>query len=130
MKKLITSGKRYLKDDRWYDDHGPLADEPLDWEPPMTDDEITAAALSDPDCLPSTPEQLARMRRIAPARFIRQKLRLTPADFAAAYDIPLATLKAWERHEVQPTDVELAYLRAIASAPEAVRNALRLEPVA
>jgi putative transcriptional regulator len=29
----------------------------------MTDDEITAAALADPDAQPLTPEQLARMKR-------------------------------------------------------------------
>ena len=130
MNKLYTTGKRYLKGDRWHDDNGPLPDEPLDWEPPMTDEEINAAALSDPDCPPSTPEQLAKLRRISPARFIRQKLRMTPENFAGAYDIPLATLKAWERHEIEPTDVERAYLRAIAADPEAVHNALRLASVA
>ena len=96
----------------------------------MTDEEVEVAALSDPDCPPSTPEQLARMRRVSPARFIRQKLRMTPEGFADAFDIPVTTLRAWERHEVQPSAVELAYLRAIAAAPEAVRDALRLEPVA
>jgi len=29
----------------------------------MTDEEVMAAALSDPDAQPLTPEQLARMRR-------------------------------------------------------------------
>jgi putative transcriptional regulator len=31
----------------------------------MTDDEIMAAALSDPDAQPLTPEQLAKMRRVS-----------------------------------------------------------------
>ena len=40
MSKLVTTGKRYLKDGRWHDDNGPLPDEPREWEPPMTDEEI------------------------------------------------------------------------------------------
>ena len=97
---------------------------PDDWArlDAMTDEEITAAALSDPDCPPLTPEQLARMRRIAPARFLRQQLRMTIEAFATAYDIPVATLRAWERHEAEPTAVELAYLRAIAREPAAMRK--------
>jgi len=31
----------------------------------MTDDEIMAAALSDPDAQPLTPQQLAKMRRVS-----------------------------------------------------------------
>jgi DNA-binding transcriptional regulator YiaG len=38
--------------------------------------------------------------------------------FAAAYGIPMDTLKAWERHEVEPTVVEIAYLQLIERAPE------------
>jgi len=32
----------------------------------LTDEEITAAALSDPDCPPMTDEQLARVKRVHP----------------------------------------------------------------
>ena len=31
----------------------------------MTDEEVVAAALSDPDAQPLTPEQLAKMRRVS-----------------------------------------------------------------
>jgi putative transcriptional regulator len=31
----------------------------------MTDEEVMAAALSDPDAQPLTPEQLAKMRRVS-----------------------------------------------------------------
>src|SRR6266853_2548111 len=44
MSKLVTTGKRYLEDGRWHDDDGPLPDEPRDWEPPMTDEEIVHPA--------------------------------------------------------------------------------------
>ena len=90
----------------------------------MTDEQVHAAALADPDCQPSTPEQLARMRRVSPASFIRHKLRMTREAFSAAYGIPADTLRAWERHEIEPSPAELSYLRAIQSAPEAVADAL------
>jgi len=34
----------------------------------MTDEEITAAALADPDARPLTPEQLARMKPTSPVK--------------------------------------------------------------
>lgn len=83
-----------------------------------TDEEITAAALSDPDNPPLTDEQLARFRRPALAKRIRHKLHMGRETFAAAYGIPMETLRAWERHEVEPTAVEIAYLRLIERAPE------------
>jgi putative transcriptional regulator len=89
----------------------------------LTDEEITAAALSDPDAQPLTDEQLARMRRPALAKRIRQRLRMGQQSFSAAYGIPLNTLRAWERHEAEPTLVEVAYLRLIEREPERARMA-------
>jgi putative transcriptional regulator len=84
----------------------------------LTDEEITAAALKDPDNPPLTDEQLARFRSPALSMRIRHKLHTGRETFAAAYGIPLETLKAWERHEVEPTEVEIAYLRLIEREPE------------
>jgi putative transcriptional regulator len=84
----------------------------------MTDEEITAAALKDPDNPPLTDEQLAQFRRPALARKVRHKLGMGRETFAAAYGIPLETLNARERHEVEPTAVETAYLRLIEREPE------------
>jgi putative transcriptional regulator len=52
------------------------ADE-TDWErlAAMTDEEVDAAARSDPDAQPLTPEQLARMRRVP---------RVKPGDSGSA----------------------------------------------
>jgi putative transcriptional regulator len=122
MSKTATTGKRVLRDDGWYDDNGLIPVTPDLWDPPMTDDEINVAASADPDALPSTPEQLRRMRAVSPARFIRQKLSLSVEEFATAYAIPVATLRAWERHELEPTVVELAYLHAIGRMPDALRK--------
>ena len=87
----------------------------------MSDDEVRARALDDPDNPPTPRERLARMRRVSAAKFIRQKLAMSQDQFSIAYGIPLDTLKAWERHQAEPGPVELAYLRAIERAPEATR---------
>ena len=94
-----------------------------DWERlhNLTDEEITAAALADPDAQPLTPEQLARARRPAPAKMIRQRLRMGQESFSATFGIPFDTLRAWERHEAEPTPTELAYLELIERAPEIAR---------
>ena len=46
---------------------------------------------------------------------------MTLEGFAAAYGIPTDTLRAWERHEAEPSPAELSYLHAIQRAPDAVR---------
>jgi putative transcriptional regulator len=88
----------------------------------MTDEEIAAAALADPDNPPLTDEQLAQFRRPARAMMVRRKLRMTRETFAAAYGIPLETLQAWERHQAEPTEVESAYLRLIEREPEMTKT--------
>ena len=96
---------------------------PEDWKrlDAMTDEEITAAALADPDAQPIPPERLAKMRRPSLAKVVRHRLHLGQETFATAYGIPLDKLRAWERHEAEPTEVELAYLRLIERAPELAR---------
>jgi len=91
---------------------------------PMTDEEIEAAALADPDCPPMTEEQLAAMRPANPARRARYGLRLTQEEFCARYRIPLGTLRDWEQGRAQPDQTAQAYLRAIAGDAEAVWRAL------
>lgn len=93
---------------------------PKDWERlhNMTDEEVTAAALSDPDAQPLTDEQLAGMKPRALCKVIRNKLRMIRTTFSEHYGIPLETLKAWERHEAEPTPTEAAYLKLIEREPE------------
>jgi putative transcriptional regulator len=87
----------------------------------MTDAEVEAAAVADPDAQPSTPEQLARMRQPSLVKRVRQNLRLGQEAFATAYGIPLEKLRAWERHEFVATEVEQAYLKLIEREPERSR---------
>ena len=90
----------------------------------MTEAEIMAAALSDPNAQPSTPEQLARMKPVSPAKFIRQQLAYSQSAFAETFRIPLGTLRDWEQHRREPDQAAQAYLDVIAHEPEAVIRAL------
>ena len=47
----------------------------------MTDEEVTAAASSDPDARPMTPEQLRAARRVPRTKTLRRALALTQERF-------------------------------------------------
>src|SRR5271156_2917757 len=94
----------------------------------MTEAEIHAAALSDPDAQPLTPERLARMKRTPQARIIRRALGLSQEEFAKRFHIPLGTLRDWEQGRTEPDQPARAYLKVIAVDPEAVRLALEFTP--
>ena len=69
---------------------------------PMTDDEVMAAALSDPDAQPLSPADLKRMKQTPRAKIIRRALGLTQEEFATRFQIPLGTLRDWERGAAEP----------------------------
>jgi putative transcriptional regulator len=90
----------------------------------MTDDEVTAAARSDPDAQPLTRQQLARMRRVPQVRLVRQRLGMTQAEFAEAFHLPLTTLRDWEQHRSVPDAPARALLLAIERNPKVMRKLL------
>ena len=90
----------------------------------MTDDEVLAAAMSDPDAKPLTADDLERMKRIPRAKIIRRALGLTQEEFAARFRIPLGTLRDWEQGAAEPDTCARAYLTVIARNPKAVAEAL------
>lgn len=104
------------------------SDEKTDWERlrNMTEEEIKANALSDPDNPPLTEDELSRMRRVVDARRVRKKLKLTQVQFAETFEIPLGTLRDWEQKGTLITQNQAAanYLRVIDQNPEAVIEAL------
>lgn len=99
----------------------------MDWQAfvAMSDDEVIKRAKRDPDAPPLTDEQLNRMKRATPVRRVRSKLQMSQTEFAKAFRIPLATLRSWERGEIDLDPVILAYLSAIERAPDAIRAALK-----
>ena len=91
---------------------------------PMTEEEVMAAALSDPDAQPLTPDDFKRMRRTPRVKIIRRALGLTQEEFAARFCIPLGTLRDWEQGAAEPDTCARAYLTVIARNPKAVAEAL------
>lgn len=95
----------------------------------MTDEEVCAAALSDPDAQPLTEKDFARMKHTPRAKIIRRALRLTQEEFASRFHIPLGTLRDWEQGRCEPDQTAQAYLWVIANDPEAVERALQPKPI-
>jgi putative transcriptional regulator len=96
--------------------------------PRRSDAAIEAAALSDPDNKPRTPEREKKLRRIPQVRVMREALGLTQEEFAVHFHIPLGTLREWEQGKSEPDSCARAYLKVIARNPKAVREALETKP--
>jgi putative transcriptional regulator len=62
--------------------------------------------------------------RVPDVRAIRRRLRMSQQRFAAAYRIPLATLKNWEQGRRQPDAPAAAYLLAIHRRPKEIMEAI------
>ena len=90
----------------------------------MTEAERHAAAVSDRDGQPVTPESAKHMRRTPQVRVIRRALKLSQEDFAARFQIPIGTLRDWEQGRKDPDAAARAYLVVIARNPAAVAEAL------
>ncbi len=91
----------------------------------MTEEEVHAAALSDPDAQPLTKEDFARMKRTPRVKLIRRALDLTQEEFSSLYRIPLGTLRDWEQGRTEPDRPMYAYLKVIATIPEEVQRILQ-----
>ena len=131
MKKEPTLVRRRLKYGRWYavDAEGNerlLPERRPDWSriEAMTEEELEAAARSDPDAQPLTEAQLKRMRRVPFAKHVRWKVGLSQAEFARRFQIPIGTLRDWEQWRSEPDQAALAYLKVIAADARFVERAL------
>jgi putative transcriptional regulator len=92
---------------------------------PVSEADIEAAAVSDPDNPPLTPERQAQLRPVPRVKTLRRALGLTQEEFAARYHIPLGTLRDWEQGRSQPDQPARAFLAVIARAPEDVAELLK-----
>ncbi len=90
----------------------------------MTEEEIMAAALADPDAQPLSADQLARMRRVSRVRALRQRIGMTQVEFAEAFHLPVTTLRDWEQRRSTPDAPARALLLAIERDPEVMRKLL------
>lgn len=90
----------------------------------MTDEEVVARALADPDAQPKSEDWLASAPRVPRIKTIRRALGMTQEEFAERYLIPLGTLRDWEQGRTEPDQAAQAYLKVIAKEPETVSRAL------
>lgn len=103
---------------------GDLPKGQTDWDRlrALTDEDINATALSDPDCPPLTEEQLSRFRRVNAIKDIRGRLGMTQAAFSAAFCLPLSTVRDWEQGRTTPDAPARTLLTAISRDPETMRR--------
>lgn len=91
----------------------------------MTEQERHTAALSDPDALPASEEQLARAYRVPDVRTLRRKLNLTQEQFARRFQLSLGAVRDWEQGRNQPDHAARTLLRVIEFNPDVVEKALQ-----
>ena len=94
----------------------------------MTDEQVHAATLKDPDARPMTDAEWDAAPKVPRAKTLRRALGLTQEEFAARFQIPLGTLRDWEQGKSEPDQSARAYLRAIAGDAAAVERALQAGP--
>lgn len=92
----------------------------------MSDEEIDHAASADPDNPPLTDKELESFGRIPDTKAIRTALRLTQHEFAATFQLSLATVRDWEQGRYQPDQAARTLLRVIAREPKVVKRALEM----
>jgi putative transcriptional regulator len=104
----------------------PIEETRTDWArlDAMTEEEIEANALADPDNPSWTDEELANAWSPAEARRTRMRLNMTQEEFSQRFRIPLGTPRDWERGASVPDASARTLLRIIAREPEAALRAL------
>src|SRR3977135_2298724 len=106
------------------------ANDRMDWQEfdALTDEEVIARAMTDPDNKPLTKDEARRMKRRPRAYIVRRALRMTQEEFAEAYGIPIGTLRDWEQGRTEPDQANRAYLKVIAGDPAVGKRALTQRP--
>jgi putative transcriptional regulator len=97
-----------------------------DWEKvgALTDEQIHAAALADPDAQP-LPRDGRGLTKLVNVKKLREKLGMTQETFADLYRIPVGTLRDWEQRRKNPDAPARAYLQVIESNPDTVVGLLK-----
>jgi putative transcriptional regulator len=87
----------------------------------MTDEDAEYNALMDPDFEPFlTDEDREKIKTLPDPKRIRKKLKLTQKEFSRRYEIPLGTLRDWERRARFPDSAARAYLTVISRDPKRI----------
>lgn len=90
----------------------------------LTDEQLNANALSDPDNPPLTAHELERIRAAHAVKRARAATGLSQNAFAKRFRIGPARLKDWEQGRTMPDSAALAYLRVIEQEQKVVEAVL------
>jgi putative transcriptional regulator len=90
----------------------------------LTEADINARAKTDPDNLPMTRRELARLSAAAAVRDARTAAGMTQADFARAFGFSLGRLRDLEQGRTRPDGAMLNYLRLIRRDPTGVQRSI------
>src|ERR1039458_9627568 len=90
----------------------------------LTEEQIHAAALSDPDAQP-LPCDGRGLIKLVNVKKLRERLGMTQEAFADLYRIPIGTLRDWEQRRQNPDAPARAYLQVIATSPAEVAALLK-----
>jgi putative transcriptional regulator len=90
----------------------------------LTDDELMAAARSDPDNPPLTERELDRIRSARAVKRARSATGLSQSAFARRFRINSARLRDWEQGRSKPDSAALAYLKVIEREQKVVERVL------
>ncbi len=90
----------------------------------LTDEQIREAVRDDPDAAPIPVHNTPGLTPVVNVKKLRERLGLTQEVFAAAYRIPVGTLRDWEQGRKMPDAPARAYLTIIARDPAAVAKLL------
>ncbi len=91
--------------------------------------DIEVAALTGPDDLPFTEDELSHVKLVPRVKTVRRALMMTQEEFAQKFQLSLGTLRDWEQGRYQPDQAARTYLKVIARAPQAVMEALSTKPL-
>lgn len=90
----------------------------------LSDEQLTANALADPDNPPLTERELERLGAARSVQRARAATGLSQSAFAKRFRINPARLKDWEQGRTIPDSAALAYLKVIEQEQKVVERAL------
>lgn len=90
----------------------------------MSDAELTANALAEPDNPPLTESELERVAAARAVQRARAATGLSQSAFAKRFRINAARLKDWEQGRTIPDSASLAYLKVIEREQKVVERVL------
>jgi putative transcriptional regulator len=79
---------------------------------------------SDPEDFDTGVQALDRAQKSRLIRKTRTDMKLSQAQFAKKFKVPLGTLRDWEQARSTPPDFAVAYIRVIEKAPDVVAKAV------